>query len=173
MASIINIGGEDADQTSLINLDIKAISRELSRIPKWMKYLMTLTILIGALYYGVFRKYDINEIETIKEEIEFLNSKLDESVLVSDYLKDYEGMKRNIKILKKLLDYSRELQEEEILMTLEVVTKYHEDQGKKYNETIKKNKEYYQKIEEIYQSQLDDYSSSAVAKRIYERDSVK
>lgn len=66
--NLINLNGDNkSPANSIISLDLQSIIREFKGVPKWLKVLFLTTIVIGLLYFLMFKSY------FYKSELEKIN----------------------------------------------------------------------------------------------------
>ena len=166
MASLIDIGGNDNQESnSVIHLDVKTISSELSKIPKWLKWFLVCTIFFGIVYFKVFEDVDAREMKSIQQEVTTLKYKVNGFVTIHDYLKDYRKMQNQMQALIILNKSLYEMHCEQTDMILDLMESNNFKDQNMFIKRMQDNMNYYEKLRSIYTKELTpQYVPSVVEK---------
>lgn len=166
MASLIDIGGNDNQESnSVIHLDVKTISSELSKIPKWLKWFLVCTIFFGIVYFKVFEDVDAREMKSIQQEVTTLKYKVNGFVTIHDYLKDYRKMQNQMQALIILNKSLYEMHCEQTDMILDLMESNNFKDQNMFIKRMQDNMNYYEKLRSIYDKEMSpQYVPSVVEK---------
>lgn len=174
MASIVDIGNGGSKTDSLIHLDIKSISRELAKIPTWLKSLLAIVIVFGIIYFKVFHVKDTREMDRLTKELNALTYKVSASVLVVDYTKDYERIVNEFQVLYALNKTMNEMHIDQTNIILEFISQSPSIPNKDlYIKRLQENQKFYKRIQEIYLKESKNIEKSIVVERLEKLDSLR
>lgn len=84
----------------------KNVISELQKIPKWLQKLLTFSVIIGFLYFGYTKIFQVNTLLSLRSEVIDLNTKVEEVITVSEYNVDIEYIISTIYLMEELTDHT-------------------------------------------------------------------
>ena len=110
---------------TLQNIDWKYIWTELQRIPTLLKTILYVAIGIWIIYFGYQKFVDINDITTIKNEVELLKERTNSIITEDDYKRDLHYIIEILHIIDEVQYYDFNEQQEQLRLVREFIKNNH------------------------------------------------
>lgn len=120
----------ETNKSAFISINPKELFNEFMKIPKWLGYLLIVTVTSGVMYFGFFRtdndyKESIEQLNSIKQDVDFINMQLHRVIDAQTYLRDKDNLIYQLDMLHQLVVTNKKMYLMELDYIENIIKKNH------------------------------------------------